>query len=276
MVRVPHTRMLPGAVALLLLLGGCGAQVPEATVPARPPSAATAEGPGGGPPSADTPATRSPGATSEDPAPGTSIPPAEFMAKLRTAQHGVDSVRMGLVMTGPETVSMTGAMDYRDGTRMQLSIDLDGEDLELVVADEQAWLRVSWEGDEPRWYALTPEQMAELELAELTTDLDVVETWEGWDTGARSVKLIGTEQVDGEPRTHYAVTVDMPAALEATGDPVPPNMPETVVHDVYLDERDLMREVGFTVGPVQARLTMEDWGAEVDIETPEDADPLPF
>lgn len=283
------------ATSGLLIVGGCVSSPPDAVLPPTPiptvaPDAVDDQGDGGDADHGDgggatvAPAPDTAGSPSGDAtapgglAPGDSVPASEFMTKLRVAQEGFPSVRVRIDLTGPQTLTVEGDMDTRDGQKMRATVtDPEAGEIEVIALAGRMWVRMPDVLGTDAWYVVSEEQIVEFELEDLVAELEYSEMWVAWDTGATAIKYVGSADRDGQRRYHYTVSVDMAAALEAQGEPVPPLMPESVRYDVYLDERDLMREVSFEVLGMRGQMVMSDWGTEdLGIEEPQESSPLPF
>lgn len=273
------------ATSGLLIVGGCVSSPPDAVLPPTPiPTVAPDAADHGAATGAPAPMPEEVGTPAGDAtapgglAPGDSVPPSEFMTKLRVAQEDFPSVRVRLDLTGPQSVSVEGDMDTRGGQKVRATVtDPEAGEIEVIALAGRMWVRMPDVLGTDAWYVVSEEQIVEFELEDLVAELEYSEMWVAWDTGATAIKYVGSADRDGQRRYHYTVSVDMAAALEAQGEPVPPLMPESVRYDVYLDEEDLMREVSFEVLGMRGQMVMSDWGTEdLGIEEPEESSPLPF
>ncbi len=100
------------------------------------------------------------------------------------------------------------------------------------------------------------------------SSFDPKSTIETFSKGVKSVKVVGTETLDGEDTTHYKVTtLTKDIGTELGGNKA--GLPKTFVYDVWLDGDDRMRKMVAKVDKkTSVEMTMTDFGAPVSIKAP--------
>lgn len=262
-------------------LAACTSQAPQAVLPVVP-APASSQAAAQDAPEASVATSAPSGEGLRGVAPGDDLPADTFVSDLQAAHEAYPTVRLRLKMSGASALAADADIDSAaDRMRVVTSDGVTRSDLEVVAIGEDVWLFLEGLGGEGTWFALTPEEIESWGIEDLAASVSYEQMWSGWTEGARNVKYVGSATVNGESVDHYALSVDLVAALEATGAAVPeaatgPNAFDTVRYDVYLDDRDLMRLVEFDIAGQSASITLFDWGEALDIEPPEDPKDYPF
>ena len=106
----------------------------------------------------------------------------------------------------------------------------------------------------------------------MTDSMDPSKQAEMMRAGLESVTFVGEEDVDGESLERYSATLDPSAALEGMQgmEGVPKSMmPEQMQSDTWFDDDGRVRRMVIDMGELgSTEMSMDDWGADVDIEAP--------
>jgi len=139
---------------------------------------------------------------------------------------------------------------------------------------EDTWLRMDLE---------SIGELSGLDLTQLTTlNQDPTQFLTYFESLVGEIDIVGTETIDGVDTIHYRGTVDMRAVLEAAGAVTDPAAFEELLDaigsetqdiDAWIDDDGLLRQMKTTVpdgtgGVATIRITMSDYGTEVDIAPP--------
>jgi hypothetical protein len=156
-----------------------------------------------------------------------------------------------------------------------MAVTMDGAsfgvgDIEMRLVDGVLYLAVPPMTPEGSFVAVRPEDKGSplAGVLDQMGTLDPRETFAAFEKGLREVEYVGREAVAGEQLHRYRLTVDFSDAAKAQGMPIRPGMPETVVYDMWLDERGLMRRVELEVQGVRTLMEFSQWGEPVTIEAP--------
>lgn len=217
---------------------------------------------------------------------GEEVDPGTF---VETIQDGVEAsstakVTMTMEMGDSASGSGEGVMDYTSETpemAMEMTLDAAGQaiDYDARMVDGVLYLKM---GDLTggKFWEVDPSDpdgpLAGMGLDKLLEQSDPIGAVARMEPAIRSVTYVGEEEVDGRDLDHYELTVDLGAAMEATGADLPAavqrEMPETITYDSWLDEenRFAQLEMDYEVMgmPMTMTMTADDWGTEVDIEAP--------
>ncbi len=90
------------------------------------------------------------------------------------------------------------------------------------------------------------------------------------DRGILTAVYVGQEDVDGEELDHYTVMVRTPIMIRYLLPESQAALPQTLVSEWYLDDDRLFRRLTIDMGAggENFELSLDDWGADVDIEAP--------
>lgn len=186
----------------------------------------------------DTPASSSP-ATESDSTPPSDEPSDEpsqgsddelsasnFQKEITDAQASVGSYHMegvfdlkaaGQKMQMNFSADMSGAGDP-DSTEMAMKMDMMGQAVEFRLVDKAIYMTGAALGGNPKkpWIKIDADD-PNSPFASLFETADP-QQFTGMIDGAKGVKNLGAETVDGVKTTHYEVTVDTKKALAASGE----------------------------------------------------------
>jgi hypothetical protein len=277
-MRVPVTtrKILAAGLAPLLLaaLAGCGSDDPaEGSAPVASETASPAEPsePSASASSEDTPAE------AEDPVADDGGHTMEtLLPAMKAAVADNRSSHMTMDLLGPQSMSMEGDLRY-DGDSPVLRMTLEsaafaGAVAEIRVIGGVMYMSIPPMTPEGKFLRIDPDDPDNPfgpAMSGLTEQVDPLTTFDGFEAGLKNLEYVGEESVSGEAMDHYVLTVDTAKASKAQGQTAMPGMPPTLDYDLWLDDEDLMRKVGFEIpGGASMDMTMSDWGEPVTVEAP--------
>lgn len=256
------------AGALSLSLVACGSEEPEVTEPGG--TTADAASTAGDDAGATQPsgATPPPGA---DVAEGEQVPIEDLVARLRSpGEERLQTMELSMVMgMDGDEVTLEGLADFRDGSDMDLVMTMpDVGEIRMLMVDGTTYMQVPGDSDDVQYIEMSPADLG-LDESDLTSTLDMTDQWSAWEEGSQEATFLGREDVDGEEMDRFRVEVDAEAMTEAAGETAAPEMPETVVYDVWVDDADLMRRFSFDAEGVTMDVRLDGWGEDLGIEAPD-------
>lgn len=197
---------------------------------------------------------------------------------MQSALGDQTSARIQMDLAGQLEMSMDGRMamtEKAEDGEMELSMEIQGQTLELRLVDRLIYVSGPPATPAGKWIEVDPSDRDDpvaQQFAGLTKSGDLNSTFDAFKSGLEEVEYVGEEEIDGEATDHYVFTVDAAAAAKAQGQTMPSGGPESISYDVWLTDEDLMRRVGFELGPVQAQLNATEWGEPVEVEAPPESD----
>lgn len=279
------------AGALTFTLAACGGD-DEAPATSDTPASAPASAPAGGQEEATAEPTEDDAAetTGEDeggeaaPAAGEEIAPADFVAMLQEpGTEMLSTYEMNMTMkAGSEDMVMTGLVDLSgDSPKMDMQMQIPGAgDMQMVMADGRLFMAMPGVTEEGKFMEVPEEQLGDAATA--LDDVDITAQYADWEKTAKSVVLVGEEDVDGETMRRYEVTMDGAAMAEQLADAAgetaadaaaaTAGLDEDMVYDIWLDEDNLMRRMVMEVAGIVTEMTIDKWGEPVTIDVPADSD----
>lgn len=282
------------AGALTFTLAACGGD-DEAPATSDTPASAPASAPAGGQEGATAEPTEDDAAetaetTGEDeggeaaPAAGEEIAPADFVAMLQEpGTEMLSTYEMNMTMkAGSEDMVMTGLVDLSgDSPKMDMQMQIPGAgDMQMVMADGRLFMAMPGVTEEGKFMEVPEEQLGDAATA--LDDVDITAQYADWEKTAKSVVLVGEEDVDGETMRRYEVTMDGAAMAEQLADAAgetaadaaaaTAGLDEDMVYDIWLDEDNLMRRMVMEVAGIVTEMTIDKWGEPVTIDVPADSD----
>jgi hypothetical protein len=186
---------------------------------------------------------------------------------MKKGMAGKDTVRVTMNMVaGGQSMKMTAEQSMDPiAMKVDMSGAAVGGRMKLVLVKNTAYVSTP---DLPAGKYVKVSQK-ELGLGDLLKELDPAHTFDAFDSGLRRVDHVRSETLDGRKVERYAVTVDMKAALKATGEKMPAGAPKTLVYTIWMGSADnLMYKVVFEMAGVKMTMTASDWGKPVSIKAP--------
>jgi hypothetical protein len=212
----------------------------------------------------------------EAPDSGDELNTQTFLPALRAAATDNQSAHMVMdIDAGPGSLTAEGDIRYGENPAMAMTMEgpsFGGNEMEMRVVDGLMYMSLPPMTPPGKFIKVDPSDPNDpmgASMGSLATQMDLETTFASFEAGLRRVELVGAESVSGEDLDRYQVSVDAAAASEAQGQPAAPGMPETIVYDIWLDDDDLMRKLGFELGgQVSMNATMSQWGEPVTVAVP--------
>jgi lipoprotein LprG len=210
---------------------------------------------------------------------------ANFASEVSQAQAEAETAHLDANMNVQgQQLQMTGDMDM---SRRDAAFDLTmsggalGGNARFILVDRVIYLKVPGLTRNDKFIKIDAAAgggpMAEM-FNRMLGQLDPSKTFDAFDA-VTQLQEKGTQEIDGEETTRYAVTVDTRKALQAQGmaGQVPQGqVPETITYDVWVDGENLVRKLRMDIpGPGQGAqalgevdMTLSEWGEPVDVSAP--------
>lgn len=224
---------------------------------------------------ADVSASATPAGDAETPgASGEEIDAANFAELMSAAIQEQETAHVSMKMG--DSLSVEGDVRYGDdGTAMKVTMGMGQQDATMIFVDDVLYMQMPGMSQPGKWTKVTKGDAALGQIVEQMDAMGPRGSLEVMKNGLQEVRLVGTEEVDGEQLKHYEVTVDAQAALESLGqlgDAAGGDVPQEVSYDLYLDDDNLMRRIVLDVAGQQMVMETSDWGKDVEIEAPPASD----
>lgn len=268
-MRIRHRSLsatVAGSLFALTLLSGCGGDEADTASgePSETASSPTASSSAPEPEESDT---------GSDQADGGTASAAAFLEQLKAGMGEEGSVHVDMEMTGPFEATAEGDTTYGpDGSEMRVTMTVSNMPegaMEMVVADGDAYMSIPGVTEPGTFFEVDQSNPM---FSGLDQGLSPADSFKAFDAGLQDVQEVGTEEIDGEQTTHYRLKVDAKKAMEASDQPTVPGMPKTLTYEVWMDEQDRMRRLVFEMVGTKVTMDMTDWGEDVTIEAPDQAD----
>ena len=300
-----NLRALTGCAAVALALTGCGTEAetpedlptqesPTATAPAV--DATTEDGPTS---TASPSATPTPSATTTDePTAGTAASAEVITGAVEaTLAEGSAAFTTEVTLDSPElsdSAQSSGAIDF-EGDRRQVDLATRSGELQTVLRPDGVLASLGegmgWVRADPADLRGTPLEafgLATVPLQDPAVNLSLLRG------ATEDVEELGTEDIDGEPTTHYRLTADVQRAAELADadtrqaiDTLGAGSGATVEMEVWVDGEERIRRVlqrtaldqsevldTQAEGTVQVTADLTRFGQPVDIPEPDEAEIL--
>ena len=255
-----------GGIVLALVLGACGGREQEPSESASTPTAeaSTSSASPSTPESDESPSTDTAAGDTSN---------AALLERLKAGMGEEGSVHVEMTMTGPVTMDARGDTTYGpDGSEMRLEMTMGegaGGPMEMVLVDGEAYMSIPGVTEPGKFFEIDESNPV---FAQLDDGLSPADSFAAFDAGLRKVDEVGADEIGGQPVTHYRLRVDAAKALDATGQPSVPGLPETLAYDVWLDDQDRMRRLVYKLAGTELTMDMTDWGEDVTIQAPAPGD----
>ena len=206
---------------------------------------------------------------------GDPVPDDDFVALMAASFEDATTARTTMTSeTAGTTISAEGVVDYTGKTpamRMTMeSAELGDEPIEMILVDNVMYMQVPDLGG--KYLSIDLDEPGNPLGPMMTDSMDPSKQAEMMRAGLESVTFVGEEDVDGESLERYSATLDPSAALEGMQgmEGVPKSMmPEQMQSDTWFDDDGRVRRMVIDMGELgSTEMSMDDWGADVDIEAP--------
>ncbi len=230
-------------------------------------------------------------AAAQTTAPADPAPAAEPGAGALTAETLIDTMvetmssatgyRYGsTAVTAEGTVTYDGVVQIDDGVlSMSIHTEAPGTTMDVVVIDRTIYMNLGEASEGKFVVADLDRALAEIPgFPDFGAIMDVRKSFEHLDGSILDVQQIGPEDVDGEPATRYAVTIDTAKQVEAIATTMggsvaelieTMSLPPALTSDYWIDARNRpLKQVG-TIAGTTTTSTWSDWDSpSIVVEAP--------
>jgi hypothetical protein len=257
-----HSRRLAAALVVpAVLLGGACGQADQTGTAGNPTTSQAPAPTGSSAGSTPTGATGEAGAVHQD--------RAAFVEAVKKGTSSVSSARVSMKMEGEgQQISLEGVTKIAADPAMQLTMEMAGLDLEMIVLDGDVFIKGMPGAKEGKWARFDKDSEVAKTMLESASAADPNAMFEDFEKVVTAVKHIGPETVDGEEMQKYELTMDPKAAGDAEG----ANLPDEMTYLVWLDGKDRMRKVTFDLQGIKADIRMDKYDEPVNIKAPAASD----
>lgn len=196
---------------------------------------------------------------------------ASLVAALKAATKDATTAHVTMAMDASgEKISMVGDTKLDPSSpAMRMAMDMGSQmKLDMVLVDGKVYMKGFPGLAANKWAVVDSSSTVGKQLAESLNQADPSKMYDQFDKAVTNVKYIGEDTVDGDKTYKYDLTLDS-KAIEAT---MPAEqkgqLPKTLSYLVWVDEKDHLRKVVFSLMGVDAEMTMSKYGEPVDIQAP--------
>jgi len=219
----------------------------------------------------------SPGASADEsePAAGETIDPQDFADRISSSFDDSTTAKLAMkVSSSGLAMSATGEVDYTGKSpAMALKImapTLGEGTIDMRLVDQVMYMSMPMISSSGKFFKVDlndPKNPLGDSLGDFTS-FDPRSTMETFSKGVKSVRVVGTESLDGVDATHYQVTTSTKDLGKTLGGNTA-GLPKQLTYDIWLDGEDRLRKMTADLGK-QASVEMEmtDFGADVKISAP--------
>jgi LppX_LprAFG lipoprotein len=200
---------------------------------------------------------------------------AGVVKALTIGQQKGKSAHMEMKLGGAATLSAKGDVDYRSATpetRLTMtSAQLGGGTIEVRIVKGIVYLHIPKATPNGKFLRIDPEDTSSAmgkSFGSLSKQLDPLSSFRAMKSAVRTVTYVGQDTVDGTETGHYKVTVDSATLFKALGQKTLPQVPRSVVYDVWFDSSDLLRRMRTQLAGERTEVTLSDWGKPVTVQAP--------
>lgn len=251
-------------VPAVLLAAACGSADPAPATPSQTQSAAATETGG------ETATSSAP--TSAAPVADGKVDKAAFISKLKAGTANATTAHVAMDIGGAgQSITMSGDTKLdASNPSMQMKMKMQGMNLQMLLIDKKVYLKGLPNLPAGKWASFDEKSEVGKQMSRAATQADPKRMYDQFENGLTKVEKIGSETVDGESMTKYALTLDSKKALgSATASTAgAASLPKTIDYTAWVDAKDHLRKVSFDVSGVKATVNMSKYGEPVDITAP--------
>ncbi len=205
---------------------------------------------------------------------------AQFLPVVERATARAKSVHMVLHMEGESKAVVRGNVAY--GRRSPVM------DLRMSVADApngkvgiryvggKLYVQIPGVTEHGTFVKVDPRDKRSAlakSMAELGTQMDPSRNLRAMRSAVASADRVGKGMVGGEQVEHYRLTVQTAAIKKTLGEQARGvSLPETLPYDVWINQKNLIRRMTFSVAEVEVSMAFSKWGRPVKVPVPSQAD----
>jgi hypothetical protein len=194
---------------------------------------------------------------------------AAFIDAVKKGTSEMSSAHVSMNMEGEgQQISIEGVTKIDADPAMQLTMDMAGMKLELIVVKGDAYIKGMPGADKGKWARFDKDSEVAKSMLDSASAADPNAMFEEFEKVVTDVKYIGPESVDGEDMQKYELAMDP----KASGDSDTAGLPDEVTYLVWLDAQDRMRKVTFDLQGIKANILMDKYDEPVNIKAPAASD----
>ncbi len=202
------------------------------------------------------------------------IDPQEFVDRMTASFDNTTTARVTMEMTASGAdLSATGQLDYSGDTpamSMEMTMPAMGAGtIEMRLIDEVMYMSMPMIDPSGKFFKIDLNDPNNPLGDSIDPDsMDPQSTMKDFGKGAKSVKLIGEESLDGQDVTHYQVLSSTKGLnSSAVGSTAP--LPKTFTYDIWFDDEDRVVKMTAIMGKQSTvDMVMTNFGEPVDIKAP--------
>lgn len=208
---------------------------------------------------------------------GSGLTQANFASAVTQAQTKAETAHLeAKIGAGGRSMAMSGDMDM---SPRDLAFDLVmtgggmGGDARFILVDQVVYAKMpglSQGGKYVKVDMTKGKNPASQMFQQMLSQFDPSKTFQGF-KAATKVEEKGTQEIDGNETTQYAVTVDTRKMLKAQGmaEQVPSGqIPKTITYNVWVDGDNHVRKLRMDVQGNTVDMNLSKWGEPVQISAP--------
>ena len=200
---------------------------------------------------------------------------AGVVKALTVGQQKGRSAHIDMKLGGVATLRARGDVDYTGATPQtemtMTSAQLGTGTIEMRIVKGIVYIHIPRATPNGKFLRIDPKDTSSpmgKSFGSLSSQLDPLSSFRALRSAVRSVTYVGQDTVDGAETGHYKVVADSATLLRATGQKSLPQVPKTLVYDVWFDTSDLLRRMRTEVAGARTEVTLSDWGKPVTVTAP--------
>lgn len=218
--------------------------------------------------------------------PGQTVDKNAFIEALNTAQKNAKTAAINMTMdvkskTTSGLVKMDGVMDMGDGgapkLKMTMTVPGSSSPVEMIMANQNVYMKMPQAGE--KWMQMRLEDLTKATGQDLSSLMDPTKQLETQKAAIKQIKYVGDEDVNGTKTKHYQAIMDGQAAMQMSGQSLPPSvkasvsLPNNIPYDLWVDDKGLTRKMKMDLNlgsDVSMKMdgTIDKYGEPVSIEAP--------
>ncbi|MGW5239682.1 LppX_LprAFG lipoprotein [Monashia sp. NPDC004114] len=194
-----------------------------------------------------------------------------LVAALKAATDGATTAHVTMAMDASgEKISMVGDTKVdKTNPAMRVSMDMGSAmKLDMILVDGKVYMKGFPGLAANKWAVVDSSSTIGKQLADSLNQADPSKMYDQFDKAVTNVKYVGEDTVDGDKTYKYDLTLDSKSIEDTLPAEEKGKLPKTLSYTVWVDEKDHLRKVVFSLMGVDAEMTMSKYGEPVDIQAP--------
>jgi hypothetical protein len=200
---------------------------------------------------------------------------ATFIEAMKAAGKNATTAHVTMNMNAAgQKIAITGDTKVdANNPAMKMSMDMGSSmKLDMILVDKKVYMKGFPGLAAGKWAVIDSNSATGKQLAQALDQADPTKMYDQFGAAVTDVKYVGEDTVDGAKAYKYDLTLDTKAMSDQLPTDSGTKLPATITYTAWLDEKDQLRKVTFTVSGVKAEMTMSKYGEPVDIKAPAAAD----